>query len=123
MTILLVDDEPELLEIMEEYCQDLGVRMVPALSGAEALGILESESVDLVFSDLNMPRMNGLELLNQVRARDPQMPFVFWSGYWDRETVDEARAHGNVDVLDKPFQRCDFTRIIARRRGAHERTS
>lgn len=117
MTILFVDDEPELLEIMEDYCRDLGVQMVSALNGQQALGVLEKTHVDLVFTDLNMPQMNGLELLQHVRSNSPDMPFIFWSGYWDKKKMSEAQAHGNVVLLDKPFQRSEFDEAILRRKN------
>lgn len=120
MTILFVDDEPELIEIMEDYCKDLGVGMVAALNGQQALAVLEKNQVDLIFTDLNMPQMNGLELLQHVRSRAPEMPFIFWSGYWDRRKMEEAKSFGNVDLLDKPFQRGEFSSVIQRWKDAKD---
>jgi two-component system response regulator AtoC len=70
-TILVVDDEPRLREVIASALEDLGYRTLLAESGEAAIGVIEADDVDLVLTDLRMPVMDGRELLHQVRNRWP----------------------------------------------------
>lgn len=102
-TILLVDDEPELLAVNREAVESLGVSVKTAGNGAEALDILSDSIVDLVVTDLRMPKLGGRELLEEMRCRDIDADVIFLTGYGTVESAVECIQLGAADYLLKPF--------------------
>ncbi|HYU20279.1 MAG TPA: response regulator [Chloroflexota bacterium] len=103
-TVLIVDDDPSVRSILAEHAQFGGHRVVEAANGAEALEVLSREPVSLVFTDLRMPRMDGVELLKRARPRWPSTVFVVISGYSD--DLEELYNSDTfpVTVIPKPFR-------------------
>jgi len=97
VTILLVDDNEQILRSVPRLFHRLPVRVRCAKCASEALALLQQEQVDLLISDFNMPGLNGLALLEQVRARWPQVRSVLNSG--DGQAVTAARSQGFAAVL------------------------
>ena len=94
MTILVVDDEPQLRMLLADVLKEEGWRVLTAAEGEAALQILSKEKTDIVVSDIYMPVMNGLKLRDRVRE-DPRLkdtPFLFISGYDDQMTVAAVRS-------------------------------
>lgn len=105
MRCLLVEDERQVRESMAELLpwQRLGFSApLTASNGLEALKILEEEQVDLIISDVRMPRMNGVDLLKTLRDRGIKTPFLFISGFSDKEYLMAAIRYHAVDYLEKP---------------------
>lgn len=105
--ILLVDDEPDLVDILSMQFSATGCKTQGAGNGREALNLLKmgldkGECYDVVVSDLNMPEMNGMDLLKEMRNLKLPTPFVFFTGYGDKEKTIEAMRLGAFDFLDKP---------------------
>ena len=75
-TILLVDDEPKLRDVLAVGLTDLGYRTLAAGSGREALDMLQREDVDLVLTDLRMPGIGGRELLQEIKRTRPALPVI-----------------------------------------------
>jgi DNA-binding NtrC family response regulator len=102
--ILVVDDEPGIRELLFDILNFLGYQSLMASNGIEALETLARNEVDLIISDIRMPRMNGIELLKTVKERNLEIPFVLISGYKindaDRAFAEEL-ANG---FLAKPFE-------------------
>lgn len=116
LTILIVDDErlerngiKFLLKREEEE-----FRILEAENGKDALGILASNHVDIIFSDIKMPYMNGLELTRQVRESYPMMEIVIFSGYNDFTYAREALRYGVVDYVLKPVDPEEFHKTLMR---------
>jgi CheY-like chemotaxis protein len=107
--ILVVDDEPSMLEIIGEWLGGSGYSHVRfAGDGREALEMCRAERFELVISDIHMPRMDGIELLRNLRELGQRMPaIVFVSGY---DAVDQAKllSLGASSFLLKPFRRNDL---------------
>ena len=81
MHILVVDDEPELVDIVTEMFQSEGLKATGKYSGSEALHVCEQEPVDIVLSDAHMPDMSGLDLLKKLVDRQKKTPlFYLWTG-------------------------------------------
>jgi DNA-binding response OmpR family regulator len=101
-TILVVDDEPTVTEVVSIYLERAGYRVVVASDGQEALGILENQSPDLVVLDLTLPEVNGLEITRWLRARGA-MPIIMLTAR--REEVDRILGLelGADDYVVKPF--------------------
>ncbi|TAH65232.1 MAG: hybrid sensor histidine kinase/response regulator [Rhodopseudomonas palustris] len=100
-TLLLVEDHPDVAAVATDYAEQCGYAVVLANSAEAALQLLESRGdIKLVFSDIVMPGLSGLELGRIVRSRYPQLPVVLTSGYSDRSTT--ALEEGFV-LLPKPY--------------------
>ena len=100
---LVVDDEPRLRQVLVHLMRNDGFRCFEAGNGVEAIELLERQQVTLVMSDLRMPRMDGIELLKQVRARWPDTAMVMITGVADVEVAVGCLASGAMDYLTKPF--------------------
>ena len=102
--ILVVDDEESLREICQDVLEDEGYEVVLARDGQEALRILvEDQDIDIVISDLRMPKMNGLDLLRAVKERKLDVDFIVMTGFSTIETAVQCMQLGAADYLPKPF--------------------
>jgi len=100
--VLCVDDEPALLEICQIFLEKTGGFSVsPALSGKDALALLDSRHFDVIVADYQMSGMDGIELLKQVRERDAAIPFILFTGKGREEVVIEAINNGADFYLQK----------------------
>ncbi len=98
--ILVVEDNDDVRELAEAMLAAADYEVLSAPSGEQALAVLETQPVDLLFTDVIMPGgMNGLQLIEQVHARRPEMPVLVTTGY-----IDELPSRGqSLDVLAKPY--------------------
>lgn len=102
--ILVVDDEPMIRTLLKERLSLEDFECEEATDGVEALDALAAQKVDLVISDLRMPKMTGLELLQLVRARYPDVAFIMATGENDVRIGVQAMKEGASDYITKPFQ-------------------
>lgn len=103
-TILTLDDEPAILELLEIQLSSFGHKTVAFSDGVEALLYLESNKVDLIISDIKMPGMDGITFLKEVNKRDKgNTPLMFISGAANRLDVVHALNAGAYNLLLKPF--------------------
>jgi signal transduction histidine kinase len=104
--ILIVDDEPDLLEITAAYLEMEGYRPLTALNGPAALEILNSTVPDLILSDITMPGMSGFDLFERIRSdsKFQNTPFIFLSGHTDLQHVMMGKELGSDDYLMKPYE-------------------
>ena len=101
--ILVVDDEPEWLDILSLLFTRKGWDVQTALSGEAAWSAMGERSYDLVLCDLSMPDISGIELLKRVRAVDSVLPFVIMTGVGTIETAVQAVQLGAYSYITKPF--------------------
>ncbi|MGD9139689.1 MAG: response regulator, partial [Desulfobacterales bacterium] len=101
-TILFVDDEESILDVARQYFERKGYQTFTACNGVEALKIFDNEKVDCCFTDINMPKMTGLELAENIRMRDSTMPVIVMTGYPSLENTIQTLKNGVVDFLIKP---------------------
>jgi DNA-binding NtrC family response regulator len=102
-TILAVDDDPHILEVLEVRLVSAGYDVVTAGDGVEALQVLGSRPVRLVISDIRMPGMDGMRLLEEMERRGLRLPIIFLTAHGSISGAVEAIKHGAVDYLTKPF--------------------
>ena len=100
---LVVDDEPRLRQVLLHLMRNDGFRCFEACNGVEALEILERQPMQLVLSDMRMPRMDGIELLKKVRQRWPDIAVVMITAVSEVETAVSCLSMGAMDYLTKPF--------------------
>jgi DNA-binding NtrC family response regulator len=101
--ILIVDDEPLNLDLLDQELAELGHGTIRAADGAEALLKLETANPELVLLDYQMPGMNGIEVLREIRKRDKSTPVVIITAYGTIERAVEAVKAGADDFITKPF--------------------
>ena len=119
-TILVADDEKNIREGLREALQLDGYEVVPAADGKEALDALARGEVDLVITDLKMPRVSGEELLRTVSAGYPTMPVIILTGHGTIETAVQAMHDGAYDFLTKPVNLDRLSLLVKRALGNRE---
>jgi len=111
-SILLVDDEPNIIEILEIMLRDEGMEVQKASSAREALDLLRRNPVDAVISDIRMPDMSGVDLLKEARQLSPDTVFILMTAFASTETAIDALQHGAYDYLTKPFKMEELRNIV-----------
>jgi two-component system, sensor histidine kinase and response regulator len=114
-SILVVDDEPLILDMVQEMLMMEGYKTILANSAEEALELLDSRTLpNLIISDINMPGMNGFEFYQEVQKRKSLnvVPFIFLSALYDQPNVWHGKELGVDDYLMKPFTREDLLATI-----------
>jgi DNA-binding NtrC family response regulator len=101
--VLVIDDEPSVCRSCEKILQREGYEVKSVLSGRQALALLEQERIDIVFTDLKMAQMGGMEVLEALRDRFPDVVPVVITGYATVASVVETMKLGAFDCLPKPF--------------------
>jgi CheY-like chemotaxis protein len=101
--ILFVDDQPDILETLEAQFEEK-YSVFTASTGAEAIKIKKQENIHLIITDLQMPEMDGIELLTKVKAEDPFTFFIAMTGHWGFYELIRCREAGFDDYLTKPFE-------------------
>jgi len=117
--ILVADDEQGLRAFVAEALEDEGHAVAQAADGAAAAQLLAKESFDLLLTDLKMPRLDGLQLLRQVRAEQPELEVIVLTAYGTVDTAVEAMKLGAFDYLQKPIGSPGELRLLARRALEH----
>ena len=102
-TILVVDDDLHILEVMEARLSSVEYRVLTATGAKGALEIIDAQHVDLMISDVKMPGMSGMELLKEARSVRPALPVIFLTAYGTIPDAVSAVKAGAVDYLTKPF--------------------
>lgn len=100
--LLIIDDEPLILKTLEKILQDSAEVIFTAERGDEGIKILNSEEIHCVICDINMPGMNGVEVVKAIRESGNNVPFIFYTGHGNRELMLEAVKYGVFDFLNKP---------------------
>ncbi|MBN1570095.1 MAG: sigma-54-dependent Fis family transcriptional regulator [Acidobacteria bacterium] len=113
-TILVVDDEPNIIEVLEIVLQDEGMEVLKSGSGREALALLQEKRVDVVISDIRMPDFSGVELLREAKQLSPDTIFIMITAFASTETAIEALQHGAYDYITKPFRMEELRDIVYR---------
>ena len=103
-TILIVDDEANLLEVLAVALENMGYGTVTAETAEEALAVLEEREVHLVLSDLRLPGLSGRELMEKVKAANPDLPVVIMTAYDSLKEALEIIKEGAFYYTVKPFE-------------------
>ncbi|MGA2673140.1 MAG: PAS domain S-box protein [Terracidiphilus sp.] len=113
-TVLIVDDEEDLLEVALAYLAEMGLTALDAKDGASALEVLAQRSeIDLMVTDIVMPGgMNGVELAQRALALRPDLKIVYSSGFPSEALAERSMPLAGGPLLHKPYQRAEFTAII-----------
>ena len=102
-SILIVDDEPSILQSLGGLLSDEGFGVATAANGYEALKIVDTESPDLVLLDIWMPGIDGIETLKEIKKNNPHIQVIIISGHGNIETAVKATKLGAFDLIEKPL--------------------
>ena len=103
-TILVVDDDEDILDLIERHLSNRGYEVLTAYDGEQAISLLDKLMFDLVITDLKMPKLDGMEVLKKAKEKDPNIEVVILTGHGTMDSVVEAlRDGGAFDYLQKPL--------------------
>jgi len=110
--ILVVDDEPNLRRVLGAQLMRDGYDVHTAADGEEALGILQENHIDLVITDLKMPRLDGMALLRRSQALDAELPVIMITAHATVDNAVEALKTGAFDYVTKPFDQAEVRAVV-----------
>lgn len=112
-TVLVVEDQEQVLRVTERALTRSGFTVLATGSSEEALKLLDAgEKVDVLLSDVVMPKVSGLELARRARELRPSLKIVFMSGYSGGPLIEQVRALRGVTTLEKPFRPSDLVACV-----------
>ena len=103
-SVLIVEDDPDIREVLANLVMDLTLEVYEAKNGLEAKNFLKTKHIDLIITDIKMPELDGLTLLEDMRKANQSAVAIVITGYGSREDVKRALIAGCYDFIDKPFQ-------------------
>lgn len=117
--ILLIDDEELVIKSLEKVLRKEGFQVTCAGNGAQAINHIENEDFDLIVTDIRMPGLSGVDLIEQIRStlkrkNKPLVPEICITGYAEQELSKKAEALAVADFLYKPFDLRDFLNRVNR---------
>jgi DNA-binding NtrC family response regulator len=102
--ILFVDDDRTILELVREYLTEVGYRVEVVDNGMQALEKIKNQPYAIVFTDIKMPDIDGLELLSAIKEYRPETEVIIVTGHGSMESAIKAMKYGSYDYLQKPFK-------------------
>ena len=114
ITILVVDDELMMRNLLEKILVRDGYNVKTAENGQDALEVLKREKIDIVISDMKMPEMNGFDLLKIIKKEYPRIGMIMMTAYGDTYTVKDALLLGADEYITKPFKSFEVSMIVER---------
>lgn len=112
-TILVVDDEPEIVELLMEFLERRGYRVKTATNGEDALALVKKEPPDLMLLDIYMPGMNGVDVLRRLKAQQSPVGVIMLTASQEELLLQEALKLGAFDVLSKPVNLDEIELAVA----------
>ncbi len=124
ITVLVIDDEPDVLTMLELGLTGMGYQVEVADSGHEAIRRLHERHFDLALADLRMPGLDGIATTQRLKAIDPDIDVLIATAYVSDETRDACLQSGASDFISKPFTlnalQAFLDRVVARRRARRD---
>ena len=102
--ILLIDDEPDLLRVLARSLNADGHEVATAIDGPNGLALFDGQRPAVVITDIKMPGMSGIEVLQRIKERAPEAEVIIITGHGDMDTAVEALHFGASDFVTKPFR-------------------
>jgi DNA-binding NtrC family response regulator len=110
--ILVVDDDPYIQEALGDRLESLGYRVARASDGKQALELIDHQDPQMVFLDIEMPGMKGLDVLREIRTREKDFPVVMITAYGSIDLAVEAMKEGAYDFVPKPFKPSHIALVV-----------
>ena len=112
--ILVADDEPNLRRVLSAILAREGYDVVQAADGAEAVGAVAGGDIDVVITDLKMPRVDGMEVLRHVSTTQPAVPVIMITAFGSVDNAVAAVKTGAFDYIEKPFEQDQIRQIVSK---------
>ncbi len=112
--ILIVDDESDLRNLLNHVLTQAGYEVMEAPDGEAALNILRKEKFDIAFLDIQMPNVNGIQVLKHIQKNSPSTKAIMLTGYADLKNAMEAKEFGATDFIGKPYKIEDILSTVHR---------
>ncbi len=112
ISILIVDDEEMIVTILINFLSEKGYEVTGKNDPVEALELLKHTTFDIVFTDLMMPHVNGMELVKEIRQQDVDTQIVIFTGYASVDSAIDAVQQGVYDYIKKPFKLDEIDKIL-----------
>ena len=110
--ILVVDDDETICSLFKDTLEEAGYMVTTAGESSKGLELVKGQDYDLVFVNLKMPKMDGVELFRQIRVVKPSLPVTIITGYPNSDLMMRALAHGPLGVMSKPFREADILAAV-----------
>lgn len=114
ISVLVVDDEEMMRSLLTKILSREGYNILTAEDGLQALEMLREDKIDIVISDMKMPRMNGFELLKHIKDEYPTTGVIIMTAYGDTYTVKDALLLGADEYITKPFKSFEISLVVER---------
>jgi len=111
-SILVVDDEEVVRDFLERFFRLKGLEVAVAENGEKAVESMRAKASDIVFLDVRMPQMNGMEALREIKKIAPSAKFVMMTGYAVDDILKESRKEGAIASIKKPFDMTQLSALI-----------
>ncbi len=110
--ILLVDDEPAICHLIEEMLKFEGYLVDVSFSGTDALDMINNCDYQMLITDIKMPGIDGLELIEKAKEKNPEIRTIIITGYTTVDTVVQSLRRGVDDYIKKPFNVCEMKKVV-----------
>ena len=114
ITLLIVDDEEIMRDLLSRIFAKEGYQLLTAVDGQDALDKIKNNNVNIILSDMNMPNMNGFELLKHVHNDYPSIKIIIMTAYGDTYTVKDSMILGADEYITKPFNNIEIKQLVER---------
>jgi len=111
-TILIVDDDQEMGNLMKKVLERESYRVILAANGTEGLLRIREQRFDLIISDLRMPGLSGMDLIREIQKTAPEIPVVLITAFGDMQVYLDAMGAGAFEYINKPIRMEDLKRVI-----------
>ncbi|WP_010287100.1 response regulator [Kurthia massiliensis] len=118
--ILIVDDQPGIRVLLQEVLKKEGYDIQTAGSGVEAISLLESEHFDALLTDMKLPGMNGVDILQRAQTKAEHMVTMMMTAYGEMELIEQAKSLGVKHFFTKPFNIIEVRETINNLMKAHD---
>ncbi|RPI00165.1 MAG: sigma-54-dependent Fis family transcriptional regulator, partial [Calditrichaeota bacterium] len=113
-SLLVVDDEQSQRDALVGFLRKKGYTVLPAENGTQAIGLIQKETVDLILTDLRMPSMDGMRLLQETKKLNPEIIVIMMTAYGEIDTAIQSIKEGAADFINKPVNLGQLEVIIAK---------
>ena len=110
--ILVVDDEPRICHLIEVLLKREGYQIDVSFSGTDALEMLKKYNYQMLITDLKMPGIDGLELIQKAKEQNPEIRTIMVTGYTTVDTAVQSLRHGVDDYITKPFNIFELKKAV-----------
>jgi excisionase family DNA binding protein len=112
INILVIDDDETICSLFKDTLEEVGHKVTAVSDSSKGLELAKNRKYDMVFLDLKMPGINGIELFKQIRVTKPELPVTIITGYPDSDLMMTALTYGPFGIMKKPFKSSDVLTAV-----------